>query len=216
MLTLTNIKTSRVPNRVNLVFSDQSYLPFFIDDVFKLSLVKNQSIDPEKLNLIIGASLKYLGREYALRQIGISPKAEKILAQKLKQFFFRTTQKFKLFLDFPISPIINEIISELKDRNLLKSSDFVTYFVNKNKSKSKSQIKFLLNQQGIAFDSSVSDHFSPGSDLIAIQKILSKKKITKEILSDFNSKNKLFASLFRRGFQLSDIKAAIDDYLRLQ
>ena len=62
MLVLTNIKTSRIPNRVNLTFSDDSYIPFFIDDVIKLSLQKNQNIDEEKFSDIISASLSYLGR----------------------------------------------------------------------------------------------------------------------------------------------------------
>ena len=207
---LNNIKISRIPNRVNLVFSDQSYLPFFIDDVVKLSLIKNQEIDSEKLNIIINACLKYLGKEYALRQIAFSPKTEKILSQKLKQFFFRTSQKFKLLSQFSTSSVIDEIIFELSDRNLFNQSDFTSYFINKNKSKSKSQIKFLLNQQGIDFDSSVLN------DKQAIQKILSKKKVTTQFLSDFKLKSKLFASLFRRGFQLSDIKEAIDDFIQLK
>jgi SOS response regulatory protein OraA/RecX len=207
---LSNIKTSRIPNRVNLVFSDQSYLPFFIDDVVKLSLVKNQELDSEKLDLIINSSLKYLGKEYALRQIAISPKSEKILSQKINQFFFRATQKFKLFSDYSTSQIINEIVTELKDRNLLNKSDFAAYFIKKNKNKSQAHVRFLLQQQGIISDISTLD------DQTAIKKILSKKRITQEFLSDFNLKNKLFASLFRSGFQISDIKAAIDDYLQLQ
>jgi len=207
---LSNIKTSRIPNRVNLVFSDHSYLPFFIDDIVKLSLVKNSEIDSEKLNLIIATSLKYLGREYTLRQIAISPKSEKILSQKLKQYFFRSIQKFKLFSDFPVSPIINEIISELKSKNLLNQSDFASYFVKKNKNKSQAQVKYLLHQQGINFDVSTLD------DQSAIKKILAKKNVTREIIADFRLKNKLYASLFRSGFQISDIKAAIDDYLQLK
>ena len=207
---LSNIKTSRIPNRVNLVFSDHSYLPFFIDDTVKLSLIKNSEIDSEKLNLIITASLKYLGREYVLRQIAISPKSEKILSQKLRQYFFKATQKFKLFSGFPVSPIINEIIGELKSKNLLNQSDFASYFVKKNKNKSQAQVKYLLQQQGINFDVSTLD------DQLAIKKILAKKKVTKEIITDFSLKNKLYASLFRSGFQISDIKAAIDDYLQLK
>ncbi len=213
MLSITNIKTSRIPNRVNLTFSDGSYLPFLIDDVVRLSLSKNQEVDSEKLAQIISSSLTYLGKEYALRQIAISPKTETILSQKLKIYFIKTTQKFKLFSQISSSSIIEKIIQEIKSRGFLNNSDFVTYFVNKNKSKSLNEIKFLLRQKGI--DSS-SLNLSPKNELDSIKKILSKKKITRELVADFNSKNKLYASLFRRGFQISDIKAAIDDYLSLQ
>lgn len=213
MLSITNIKTSRISNRVNLTFSDGSYLPFLIDDVVRLSLSKNQEVDSEKLAQIISSSLTYLGKEYALRQIAISPKTETILSQKLKIYFIKTTQKFKLFSQISSSSIIEKIIQEIKSRGFLNNSDFVTYFVNKNKSKSLNEIKFLLRQKGI--DSS-SLNLSPKNELDSIKKILSKKKITRELVADFNSKNKLYASLFRRGFQISDIKAAIDDYLSLQ
>ena len=213
MLSITNIKTSRIPNRVNLTFSDGSYLPFLIDDVVRLSLVKNQEVDSEKLAQIISSSLTYLGKEYALRQIAISPKTENILSQKLKIYFIKTTQKFKLFSQISSSSIIEKIIQEIKSRGFLNNSDFVTYFVNKNKSKSLNEIKFLLRQKGIDPSSLI---LSSKNEIDSIKKILSKKKINKELVADFNSKNKLYASLFRRGFQISDIKAAIDDYLSLQ
>lgn len=144
MLSITNIKTSRIPNRVNLTFSDGSYLPFLIDDVVRLSLSKNQEFDSEKLAQIISSSLTYLGKEYALRQIAISPKTETILSQKLKIYFIKTTQKFKLFSQISSSSIIEKIIQEIKSRGFLNNSDFVTYFVNKNKSKSLNEIKFFI------------------------------------------------------------------------
>lgn len=213
MLSLTNIKISRIPNRVNLTFSDGSYLPFFIDDVVRLSLVKNQELDSEKLTQIISFSFTYLGKEYALRQIAISPKTETIVAQKLKIYFIRLSQKFKLFSQISSKSVIEKIIKEIKSRGLFNQSDFIAYFVNKNKSKSINEIKFLLRQKGI--DPS-SLNLSSKNELESIKKILSKKKINKEFMADFNLKNKLYASLFRAGFQISDIKAAIDDYLSLQ
>ena len=97
MLTLTNIKASRIPNRVNLVFSDGSYLPFLTDDIIKLSLKKNQSIDNNLLTKITITSLTYLGTDYSLRQIALSPKTEKILTHKLKLYFSRLKHKFILF-----------------------------------------------------------------------------------------------------------------------
>lgn len=217
VMILTNIKTSRIPNRVNLIFSNKSYLPLFIDDVVKLSLKKNQKIDSQKLTLIIDSSLKYLGREYALRQIAISPKSEKVLSQKLKLFFFKKIKKFKLFSKNPNTiQIIREIISDLKSKNLLNQSDYISYFIKKNKSKSKFQIKFLLNQQGIKIDSLDFDQISPKNDLVAIKKILAKKNISSLDLTDFKSKNKLFSSLFRRGFHFDDIQTAIDDLIQLK
>ena len=213
MLTLTDIKTSRIPNRVNLTFSDHSYLPFFIDDVVKLSLTKNQSISPEIFDKIVSASLFYLGKEYALRQVAISPKTQKIISQKLKLFFIKTTHKYKHFSGFKFDSIVSSIVDNLNSKNLLNQSDFIKSFVAKNYRKSANQIKFLLSQKGV--DTSFLK-LDKTNDLDSIKRILAKKRLTRQVLNDFQAKNKLYASLFRQGFDISDIKAAIDDYLSLQ
>lgn len=216
MLQLSNIKASRVSNRVNLSFSDHSYLPFFIDDVIKLSLVKNQEIDSEKLDLLINTSLTYLGKEYTLRQIAISPKNEKLLSQKMRLFFQKTKRKLEIPSDFSVSLIIEAIITDLKSRNLLNESDFVSYFIHKNHHKSQAQIMFLLSQFGIKIDPSLVKKLLPQNDLVLIQKFLDKKRISREDLVDFNNRQKIMASLYRRGFNLTDIKTVIDGYLKLK
>ena len=213
MLSLVNIKVSRIKNRVNLVFSDKNYLPFFIDDVVRLSLAKNQELSPEILDQIKSLCLLYLGKEYALRQIAISPKTEKILFYKLKIFLFRTTQKFKLLSSIPTDLIASQIITQLKDKKLLNESSFVDYFIKKNKSKSVTEIKYLLKQQGVDISSL---NLSSQNENQSIIKILSKKNVNQELLSDYGYKNKLYASLFRKGFSVSSIKTAIDEYLTLQ
>lgn len=213
MLSIVNIKTSQINNRVNLVFSDGNYLPFFIDDVIRLSLVKNHELTSEILDQIKYLSLLYLGKEYTLRQIAISPKTEKILFQKLKIYFVKITQKYKLLSSAPIDSTISQIITQLKERQLLNQSKFIDYFVKKNKHKSVVEIKYLLKQQGI--DTSSID-IPQENENESIKKILSKKNINREILTNYRQKNKLYASLFHKGFSVSSIKAAIDEYLSLQ
>lgn len=213
MLSIVNIKTSRIKNRVNLVFSDKNYLPMFIDDVVRLSLPKHDEIDEEKLNQIKSLSLYYLGKEYALRQIAISPKTEKILFQKLKIYFIKITQKYKLLSLIQTDSVINQIIDELKEKKYLNQSSFVEYFLKKNKSKSVAEIKYLLRQQGIEISSI---NIPDNNENQSIKNILSKKKVDKYLLTDYSYKNKLYASLFRKGFSISSIKAAIDEYLSLQ
>ena len=213
MLSLVNIKISRVKNRVNLVFSDNNYLPFFIDDVVRLSLIKHQELNEEKLEQIKSLSIFYLGREYAFRQIAISPKTEKILFQKLKLYYLKTTQKYKLLSTVTYDSIINQIIAELKEKGFLNQSDFIKYFLKKNKSKSVAEVKFLLKQKGVDVSSL---NIPSQQENESIKKILSKKQINKELMVDFKYKNKLYASLFRRGFTISTIKTAIDEYLSLQ
>lgn len=213
MISIVNIKTSRIKNRVNLVFSDKNYLPFFIDDIVRLSLVKNQELNLELLEKIKFLSLLYLGKEYALRQVAISPKTEKVLFYKLKNFLKRTTHKFNLLSGTDIDLVARQIIDELKNKKFLDESDFVDYFIKKNKSKSIVQIKYLLQQQGVDVSKF---KISLPNEIETIKNFLIKKNFDQNLLSDYNYKNKLYASLFRKGFSVSTIKTAIDEYLSLQ
>lgn len=216
MLQLSNIKASRINNRVNLIFSDGSYLPLFIDDVVKLSLHKGQEIDQKLYEIIKNTSLLYLGREYALRQIAISPKTEKSLKLKLKLFFQKIRKKFNLTTSDSIFIIIDQIISDLNSKNLLNQTNFVSYFINKNHHKSKTEILYLLSQQGIEITSEITNQLSSDDDYQLIEKYFDKKKVSADSLKDFNYRQKIITALFRRGFKLSDIKAVIDARLNLK
>ena len=54
------------------------------------------------------------------------------------------------------------------------------------------------------------------NEVETIKNFLIKKNFDQNLLSDYNYKNKLYASLFRKGFSVSTIKTAIDEYLSLQ
>jgi len=201
---ITSIKISKIPNRVWLTFSDSSFIPFFIDDVVKLSLLKNQEIDELKYQLIIKTSLLFIGREYALRQIAISPKTEKIINQKLKLFFRKVIFKYNLNINnLNLEEISQQILKDLKDKKLLNEKDFINYFIKKNGKKSHRQIMYLLHQFGVNQDLLSSINFNQESEIDKIKKIISKKKNMDKL--------KLKSSLYRRGFNLSDINTAIDD-----
>lgn len=206
---ISNIKASRIPNRVWLTFSDKSFIPFFIDDVVKLSLTKNQEIDESKFELIIQTALQFTGREYALRQIAISPKTEKIINQKLKLFFRNLTLKYKINTNnLNLNEINQQTIQYLKDKKLLNDQDFIDYFIKKNKKKSRQQIIYSLQQLGVNQELLSSISFNQESDVDKIKKIILKKKNIDKL--------KLKASLYRRGFNLSDINRAFDDWVNFR
>ncbi|MDD2482934.1 MAG: RecX family transcriptional regulator [Candidatus Shapirobacteria bacterium] len=214
---ITSIKASKTPNQVWLTFSDHSFIPFFIDDVVKLSLIKNQDIDDSKFQLIIKTALQFKGREFALRQIAISPKTEKNINQKLNLYFRKMILKYKLNLNnLNLKEISQEIIDYLKSKKFFNQADFVRYFVKKNSKKSHQQIIYMLQQLGIDQTSLLSIKFNQESDLNKIKTLLDKKNLDKSKLSDYNEKNKLKSSLFRRGFNISDINTAIDDWLNFR
>jgi len=214
---IISIKASKTPNRVWITFSDRSFIPFFIDDVVKLSLVKNQEIDELKFQLIIQTCLFFTGREYALRQIAISPKTEKIINQKLKLFFKKTILRYKINTNnLSLDTIGHQIIQELKDKKLLNDQDFIDYYLKKNSKKSRQQIIYSLQQLGVNSEFLSLIEFDQTSDVDKIKIILNKKNIDKSKMTDYNAKNKVKASLYRRGFNLSDINKAFDDWLNFR
>jgi len=147
---IQRLKPSRIRNRINVVFDDGSYLPLFIDDVVKNSLKIGEDCDFDKLKKI---STNYLAREYALRQIAISPKVASILKRKLKQ-------KFR---DYDS----DELITSLKP--YLDEKKYIDYFIIKNKRKSNREIEYRLKMIGINY------HLDQ-CDTEKIEKILQKKK----------------------------------------
>ena len=208
---ITSIKSSKTPNQVWLTFSDQSYLPFFIDDIVKLSLIKNQELDSSQFHQIIKSALVFLGQEYALRQIAISPKTEKIINHKLVFYFQKIISKYKIDINgINLLDLRQQIITFLKNKNLLNENDFISYFVKKNSRKSRQQIIYSLQQLGVN-NEQISSAFSDQSNEVEkINQFLQKKKIDKTKLRDYKEKNKIKAALYRRGFSLVDINTAID------
>jgi len=147
---IQRLKPSRIKNRINVVFDDGSYLPLFIDDVVKNSLKVGEDCDFGKLKDL---SINYLARQYALRQIAMSPKVEAILRRKLRQ-------KFRDY-----NP--DDLIDSLKP--YLDEKKFVEYFVAKNKKKSNREIEFRLKMLKI-------NYHPQQADQEKIEKILQKKK----------------------------------------
>lgn len=201
------IKSSRFPNRAYLKFDDGFFIPIFLDDLVILKLNQNQEIGEEKFNSIIKASLFYLLKESALRQIAYSPKSKNILKNKLSVSLKKNLIKYKIPYNSEYRQIIDDVITKLEDQGFLNNDDFIKYFINKNKNKSWQEIDYLLKKQGFSNVSFKSN------DKEKIKKILIKKDFSKSDFVDFHKKNKIVSSLYRKGFSFEDIKAAIDCFL---
>ncbi len=197
---IKSLKSSRNPNLIWLTFNNGNYLPISVDDIYKYSLKKGDSVDNQKLELIFKLSFSFLLMEYALRQIALSPKNEKTIKQKLKiKYLFLHRKYYPPQLS--IDEIINEIILSLKDKNLLDESVYVKSLLRRHSHKSSGYLKNLLISQGIDFPKY--EHLINFSE--DIDKI-------KKILPRLGTDQKAILKLIRRGFSLKYIKKAIDDY----
>jgi SOS response regulatory protein OraA/RecX len=74
----------------------------------------------------------------------------------------------------------------------------------------------LVKRKGIDSSFLSSINFSQENDTDKIKNLLNKKNIDRSKLTDYNEKNKIKASLYRRGFNISDINTAFDDWLNFR
>lgn len=207
------VVSSRFPNRATIKFSDNSFLPLGLVAIHKLHLNKNQQVDSQKHQEIISASLKFLLKNYALRQIAVSAKTEKMLQQKLQSFLRQTLTKYHLSPSADHQAIIQETLSYIKDRGLLRPQELIDYVLRKHKNKSSFYIKRLLQQKGA--DPSLLPPPLPHQEVEKIKRLLAKKHIKTKDLTAYKSRMKISASLANKGFSYSDIKMAIDDLTNL-
>jgi len=198
------LPSRRTNNRVWLIFNDSSKLPFFIDDVVRLNLKANLDISEELFNKIKSASLYYLLYNYSLNQIALSPKIEKTLSPKIRQKLYFYQKKYHLDGDFTY--LIDQVIKKLSSLNLIDDVTFASYLFRKNKKHSRQYLSRLFSYYHLPLPPDFNSN-----DIQNIKDILVKKKYASLNLLENSVKNKLLASLLRKGFAYSDIKTAIDE-----
>lgn len=188
-----------------LKFSSGQLIPLSTDDYVLLALKKFEPLDDDLILKIQTNSAKFLLTEYSLKQVAISPKVRKLLSQRLHRY----SSKINLRYNYPaglVTGLIEEVLDKINSFGLLDESQFVDYFVRRHHRQSAIQIKYQLKQLGI--DQKISSE----NEIDKIKSILQKKYPTSDF-SNYAIKNKIIASLYRKGFALRDIKTAIDDFL---
>lgn len=201
------LPSRRTKNRVWLIFSDSSKLPFFADDVVVLGLKTNLEINDELLEKIKTRSLYYLLYNYSLNQIALSPKISQTLSPKIRQKLYFYQRKYKLTGDYQF--LVDQIIDKISSLNLLDELSFSQYLLRKNKKHSRQYLSRLFS-----FYHLTPPQNTPEGDIENIRDILLKKKYISLNFSDNTVKNKLIASLLRKGFAYHDIKTVIDELIK--
>ncbi len=198
------LSSRRTKNRVWLIFSNSLKLPFYADDVFILGLKAKQDISDDLFEKIKTSSIYYLLYNYSLNQIALSPKISQTLLPKLRQKLYFYQKKYKLTGDYQF--LSEEIIDKLSSLNLLDEISFSDYLLRKNKKHSRQYLSRLFSFYHLTLPQNKLE-----GDIQNIRDILLKKKYISLNLSDNTVKNKLIASLLRKGFAYNDIKTIIDE-----
>lgn len=198
------LPSRRTKNRVWLIFSDSSKFPFFIDDLVILGLKSGLEISEELFEKIKSTALHYLLYNYSLNQIALSPRISRVLSPKIRQKLYFYQKKYHLDGDF--SHLVDAIIDKLSAKNLLDQVAYSSYLIRKNKNRSRQYLSRLFSYYHLDFPSDFINN-----DQQSLKKILLKKNISSLNLLETPVKNKLFASLMRKGFAYDDIKNVIDE-----
>lgn len=200
---ITRIEVSN-KNKVNIYF-DGEY-SFFLS-----------SKEVQQLNLIEGDELPSAFYEALLEKI-ILPKAKQKALAILK-FMNRTESELRNKLSdagFPQS-IVDKAIQYVDGYGYLDDERLAEAYIRTRKStKSKLAIKMELMQKGVdskvielAFSEEYENEDEEDPEIEAIKKAIAKKaKLAEEM--DFDSKQKLIASLYRKGFDISKIKQVLN------
>ena len=173
-------------------------------DLEKLSLVEGQSILPEQYEKLIEGIIYPRAIEKALTILKYSDRCEQELRSKLSKEEYG-------------NDIIVRVIEYVKHYGYLNDERFATAFVKARKNrKSKLMIKNELLQKGISkdilqtvFEAEYETEEEEDAEMIAIRKAIAKKTSDPQSLS-FEAKQKLIASLYRKGFDLGKIKQNLD------
>lgn len=193
--------------------ADKSKVRVYIDEEFALILTEKEL---EKLVLEEGQSILPEQYEKMIETL-IYPKAiEKALS--ILKFMDRCEQelRFKLSREEYSEDIIDRVIKYVIHYGYLNDERFAAAFVKSRKNKkSKLMIKNELQQKGISKDiiqtvleAEYDTEDTEDAEIIAIRKAISKKTRDPQSLS-VEEKQKLIASLYRKGFDLSKIKQNI-------
>jgi regulatory protein len=189
----------------------QSKIKVYIDYQYAFLLYQK---DIEKLELAEGIEISRVYFETILEDTILRRAKQKAIA--ILKFMDRTELELRTKLidaGYP-EAVVEQTINYVSEYGFLNDERFVSAYVRaKMHTKSKRVIKTELQQKGIPKDiieqifseEYEEDGGNEDAELIAIRKSIAKKTKKPETLT-YEEKQRLMASLYRKGFQISKIK----------
>jgi len=206
MTTVLHLKSNKYTNQVYIYTSSGGVYVLFIDDVVKLGLRPGHEI--ASIENMEQKSYHFLLREYALRQIAMSPKNRQILSQKTLQKYKYIKTKYKYVSTFDIT----NILDELEEKKLLDSASYAQYLARKYKSKSTQYIKqkMLMSKVDSEIIKDTLSNLNPQDQVDQIKKLVQKLLKKHQLMPKNKQYQKILSSLYQKGFPISSVKEILD------
>lgn len=176
---------------------------------------KGGELTETDFDFIVNESLKWLAKDYILRQLGISQKSKVVLKSKTKIKILNWLKENKIeFETDRLEELIDIELNKLEENKIIDDNQYVISFINKSKRKSNRQIEYELKNKGISGDAvrqALAERENGEEEVI--RNLISKKLKNNNKLS-FEERGKLIASLIRRGFSIDKVKSLIDERVK--
>lgn len=150
-------------------------------------------------------------RNYALRLLSIRPQSEQELRRRLQMFIKRRKLRSKSYTD--------ELISKLKESNLINDREFTQWFIRSRK-RNKPRGKFVIRRELIAkgvkgdlIEEILEKQYKKEEERKIAQKLLDKRISLIKKGEERKMKIKLTKFLLRRGFDKEIVFNIIDEKL---
>ena len=192
-----------ISKKTIIVSLDNEYqFPLYKDVLNLYNLGIGVDISDDKLELIVNKHVKDMARGYILDSLGRSSKTK-------VQMIDKTLEK-----GYP-RDVVDGVISEFEDLGYIDDFNYArNYYELKATSKSLYYIKNMLRSKGVSDDiiSEVLQDADEAYEIKQIEKYLDMKLKGSNNITP-REKNRIIASLFRKGYKTSNIYLTISQYL---
>lgn len=201
MAVVTKIEEQKNKKRFNI----------FVDDAFFCGLNKETAI---LFGLKVGKNIESSELERAIFESEVKSAFEKAIDYISSRMHTKKELSDKLLKKGYTKEVIIEALRKLEDYGYVNDELFAKQFINENNKYSKKILSNKLRQKGIEcdiIDKFLSDKGQETEEYLCdkyVQKYLKSKKV-----NDSASKQKLYASIARRGFDFDLIKKTCEKYL---
>jgi len=196
---ITEIKKQKRGQRVNIYLDGRFGFGITNSALVDFDLFVNKELSAAEIEEIIKKDQASKALQKCFRWLGIRPRSEKELRDKLKEKQFDPK-------------IINQAIGQIKELGYLNDQEFTRMFIEMKKSKGRMVIQRELRRKGIdeeIIKNSLAKYYSSDEELESALNLAEKKMCTYKKLPALKTKQKLARYLAGRGFNWEIIQEVL-------
>jgi len=202
---VTKLEEPNKKKKIGIYIDGEYAFMLYESEVHKLNLCEGFEISTEQYENIVNNTIYPMAKQKAVDILKFMDRTEMELRKKLSEAGF--TQE-----------IIDRTVDYINEYGYLNDERFAkAYLKSRMNTKSKLIIKTELIQKGVSkdiikaiFEEEYDNNEAEDPETNAIRKAIAKKTRTPEDM-DYNTKQKLIASLYRKGFDIGKIKQILNN-----